>query len=303
MTVKIIRVLAVLSGVVCACSPALAKDALMPTVVTETVRNDSDDPAICIDTIDASKSLIIGTDKGDTTGGLYVYDLLGHIDTARTRVPMKRTNNVDIVSGVMLGGYLWQYQLTDAGNIARRESGRVRRVQWQERNRIHRRRPTVGIRVLLRRNRWHSEVLGGPRSRRCRKRTGVVRDDRVRAGSRRARDLFNERFHRLSVGVGSARATTASISAGRKHRCAAYTSDHRDHSGLRARNRRTRCDGARTGPEVPGRCATVWHREDIVEQFVTVYLGRRMSLAATSQADVLPYSHSCNTSVSRGFQA
>ncbi len=92
--------------VVCvsACSPALANDALTPAVVTDAVRNDSDDPAIWIDTTDASKSLIVGTDKGDTTGGLYVFDLQGHSDSSRMRVPMKRTNNVDIVTGVMLGG-------------------------------------------------------------------------------------------------------------------------------------------------------------------------------------------------------
>ena len=79
-------------------------DALTPAVVTHVVANDSDDPAIWIDTVDASRSLIVGTDKGDTTGGLYVFTLDGRIDSARTRRPMKRTNNVDIISGVVLGG-------------------------------------------------------------------------------------------------------------------------------------------------------------------------------------------------------
>lgn len=84
--------------------PPLSPDALTATVVTQAVENDSDDPAIWIDTVDASRSLIVGTDKGDTTGGLYVFTLDGRIDSARTRRPMKRTNNVDIISGVVLGG-------------------------------------------------------------------------------------------------------------------------------------------------------------------------------------------------------
>jgi 3-phytase len=73
-------------------------DTLRAVVVTEAVANDSDDPAIWIDTLDPSRSLIIGTDKGDTNGGLYVFNLEGRIDTARTRRPMKRPNNVDAIT-------------------------------------------------------------------------------------------------------------------------------------------------------------------------------------------------------------
>ena len=102
MPAKLCQVVVLWSLALAACSPPELKDALQPTIVTDAVRNDSDDPALWIDTSDASKSLIVGTDKGDTTGGLYVFDLQGHI--VRTRVPMKRTNNVDIITGVMLGG-------------------------------------------------------------------------------------------------------------------------------------------------------------------------------------------------------
>ena len=77
---------------------------LQATVVTEPVLNDSDDPAIWLDTTDLTRSLVVGTDKGDTTGGLYVFRLDGTIDRERTRTPMKRTNNVDIVSGLTVGG-------------------------------------------------------------------------------------------------------------------------------------------------------------------------------------------------------
>jgi len=101
------RLLAVLTVAACDPSqPATTVEALVPVVVTEQVQNDSDDPAIWIDTADASRSLILGTDKGDTTGGVYVFGLDGRIDTIRTRRPMKRPNNVDAVTGVMLGGTL-----------------------------------------------------------------------------------------------------------------------------------------------------------------------------------------------------
>lgn len=78
-------------------------DTLRAVVITEAVANDSDDPAIWIDTLDPSRSLIIGTDKGDSTGGLYVFNLEGRIDTARTRRPMKRPNNVDAVTRFQMG--------------------------------------------------------------------------------------------------------------------------------------------------------------------------------------------------------
>ncbi len=81
-------------------------DTLRPTVVTTAVLNDSDDPAIWIDTLDPSRSLVIGTDKGDSTGGLYAFGIDGRIDTTRTRRPLKRPNNVDIVTGVSLNGKL-----------------------------------------------------------------------------------------------------------------------------------------------------------------------------------------------------
>lgn len=73
-------------------------DTLRAVVVTEPVANDSDDPAIWVDTLDPSRSLIIGTDKGDSTGGLYVFTLDGRIDSTRTRRPLKRPNNVDAIT-------------------------------------------------------------------------------------------------------------------------------------------------------------------------------------------------------------
>ena len=73
----------------------LVSDTLVPVVVTQAVDGDSDDPAIWIDTADVSRSIVLGTDKGDSTGGIYVFDLAGRIDTARTVRPLRRMNNVD----------------------------------------------------------------------------------------------------------------------------------------------------------------------------------------------------------------
>lgn len=75
--------------------------ALVPRVVTEPVRHDTDDPAIWINPDDPAKSLIVGTDK-DTDGALYVFDLDGKI--VQRVGGLKRPNNVDIADGLLLGG-------------------------------------------------------------------------------------------------------------------------------------------------------------------------------------------------------
>jgi len=78
-----------------------ARDTLQADVITEAVKHDSDDPAIWIDPQDASRSLIIGTDK-DEDGGLYVFDLDGKL--LRNVGGIKRPNNVDVGYGLLLGG-------------------------------------------------------------------------------------------------------------------------------------------------------------------------------------------------------
>ncbi len=77
---------------------------LQPVVVTSPVHGDADDPALWIHPADPSRSLILGTDKGDTDGGVYVFTLDGRIDRTRTRRPMRRPNNVAVIQGVLLGG-------------------------------------------------------------------------------------------------------------------------------------------------------------------------------------------------------
>lgn len=74
---------------------------IKPRIITEKSLKDTDDPAIWINPQDASKSLVIGTDK-HVDGALYVYDLQGKI--VQRVDGLKRPNNVDIASGFSLGG-------------------------------------------------------------------------------------------------------------------------------------------------------------------------------------------------------
>lgn len=74
---------------------------LTPVRSTEALPNDSDDPAIWVHPTDGTKSLILGTDKHEATGGLFVFDLQGKIVQKIT--PLDRPNNVDVIQGVKLG--------------------------------------------------------------------------------------------------------------------------------------------------------------------------------------------------------
>ncbi len=76
---------------------------VQPAVVTELTLNDTDDPAIWVNPDDPGKSLILGTDKGDTTGGVFVFTLDGKIDSSRSVFNLKRPNNIDIEYGFRLG--------------------------------------------------------------------------------------------------------------------------------------------------------------------------------------------------------
>jgi 3-phytase len=91
---------------------------LKPTVVTETVMYDTDDPAIWINPQDTSKSIIIGTDK-DTNGGLYAFNLDGKI--INKVLGLKRPNNVDIEYGFVLNG-----KRIDIAATTERETNKVK---------------------------------------------------------------------------------------------------------------------------------------------------------------------------------
>ncbi|AKD58431.1 phytase [Spirosoma radiotolerans] len=78
-----------------------AQNVVKPVIITDTVRHDTDDPAIWINPKDPAQSLVIGTDK-DQDGGLYVFDLKGKI--VREVHNLKRPDNVDVAYGLTLAG-------------------------------------------------------------------------------------------------------------------------------------------------------------------------------------------------------
>lgn len=80
-------------------SKLLVGDTLKPAVVTEFVPFDSDDPAIWIHPANPMKSIVLGTDKHPTNGGLFVFNLNGEIDHERSVTGLKRPNNVDVAYG------------------------------------------------------------------------------------------------------------------------------------------------------------------------------------------------------------
>jgi 3-phytase len=89
--------------------PAQTADSIViikPLFTSDSVRFDSDDPAVWINPGDPQKSLIIGTDKGGDTGdgALFVFDLQGKEITEKTVKGIKRPNNVDVAYGFQLKG-------------------------------------------------------------------------------------------------------------------------------------------------------------------------------------------------------
>jgi 3-phytase len=118
---KKILLLAILCIVATSCGNQLAavrKDAVKPMVITQQLPHDTDDPAIWINPVDATKSIVIGTDK-DTDGGLYAFDLNGKI--IKKSIPLKRPNNVDIAYGLILNG-----KKVDVAVTTERETNSIR---------------------------------------------------------------------------------------------------------------------------------------------------------------------------------
>ena len=74
-----------------------------PVAITDPTLTDTDDPAIWINYSHKDSSLIIGTDKDENNGGLYVFHLNGKLDKKRTVTGLKRPNNVDIAYGLAVG--------------------------------------------------------------------------------------------------------------------------------------------------------------------------------------------------------
>lgn len=92
-----------------AANPASAVDPdaknppVVPRIVTNAVKHDTDDPAIWVNRKNPAESLIVGTDK-NADGALVVFGLDGKIQWEKSVRGLLRPNNVDIAYDVPLGG-------------------------------------------------------------------------------------------------------------------------------------------------------------------------------------------------------
>lgn len=93
---KIIYIVLIIALYSCQSKPNLT--IIKPDVITETTLNDTDDPAIWVNSEDVSKSIIFGTDK-ETNGAIYAFDLDGKIIEEKTIRNIERPNNVDLTYG------------------------------------------------------------------------------------------------------------------------------------------------------------------------------------------------------------
>lgn len=89
-----------ISAVVFSCGNGLPEVA--PTLKTEKLPHDSDDPAIWINSKNPEKSIIFGTDKDETNGGVYAFDLDGKIIKEKSITGVSYPNNVDVEYGFKL---------------------------------------------------------------------------------------------------------------------------------------------------------------------------------------------------------
>ncbi len=89
-----------------------------PRIITDTVKWDTDDPAIWINPKNRKKSLVIGTDK-NTDGALYAFNLKG--DIVKRAGGLRRPNNVDIAYDFKMNGHF-----IDIAVVTEREAQRLR---------------------------------------------------------------------------------------------------------------------------------------------------------------------------------
>ncbi len=73
-----------------------------PTLKTEKLPHDSDDPAIWINRENPEQSIVFGTDKDEVNGGVYAFDLDGKIIKEKSLTGVSYPNNVDIEYGFKL---------------------------------------------------------------------------------------------------------------------------------------------------------------------------------------------------------
>jgi 3-phytase len=95
------------------CSPGANEQTapIKPLFVSGQVIHDTDDPAIWINPVDPSQSLVIGTDK-DQEGALYVFNLEGKTVDSLVVRNLQRPNNVDVAYGLKMGDKRLDFAVT-----------------------------------------------------------------------------------------------------------------------------------------------------------------------------------------------
>lgn len=106
-----------------------AAERLEPASRTAPVPNDPDDPAIWIHPTAPAQSLILGTDKIEKTGGLYVFGLDGKVRQSFEGID--RPNNVDVEYGFRMPG-----GATDIAVLTERKQHRLRIFSIDETGRL-----------------------------------------------------------------------------------------------------------------------------------------------------------------------
>lgn len=76
---------------------------VQPVTVTETVKHDTDDPALWINHENPGESIVFGTDK-DADGAVYAFDLNGKLLEDKTIRNIQRPNNIDVEYGIPFNG-------------------------------------------------------------------------------------------------------------------------------------------------------------------------------------------------------
>ena len=104
----------------CRTQPALTE--IKPTIITDKVPHDSDDPAIWINRANPEKSIVFGTDKDELNGGVYAFDLNGKIIPEKSITNIKYPNNVDIAYDFRIN----DSTLTDILVFTEREQHQIR---------------------------------------------------------------------------------------------------------------------------------------------------------------------------------
>jgi len=94
---------------------------IKPAIITEPSFDDTDDPCIWINYDNPDESLIIGTDKHETNGGIYVYNLEGKIIHEKSILGLKRPNNIDLVYNFNFNG-----ELIDIAVFTERKNKKIR---------------------------------------------------------------------------------------------------------------------------------------------------------------------------------